>query len=80
MRTTVEISDALAKKVRALMHKRNTSMRALIEEGLRKVVEEGARQESRFRLRDASAGGDGLADGVKELDWETMSRALYPRS
>ena len=77
MRTTVEINEALARKVRALMAKRNTTLRALIEEGLQHVVDEAAGVGS-FRLRDASVDGDGPADGVGDLDWDTFQRHLYP--
>ncbi len=80
MRTTVELNDALAERVRELMAKRKTTMRVLIEEGLRRVIEEDGKADAEFRMRDASVGvgGDGLVDGVDDLSWETMSRFLYP--
>ncbi len=79
MRTTVHINDALARRVRALMAERHTTLRALVEEGLRRVVEEG-RPSATFRLRDASAGQRGLAEGVDDASWESLSRFLYPRA
>ena len=79
MRTTIELNDALARQVRALMAERNTTLRALVEEGLRRVVEE-SRSRARFELRDASAGEGGLAEGVDDASWETLSRFLYPRA
>jgi hypothetical protein len=79
MRTTVEINEALSREVRALMAKRNTTLRALVEEGLRRVVEESRAREE-FRMRDASAGEGGLAEGVNDASWDTLSRFLYPRA
>ena len=77
MRTTLELSDVLAEQAKALAKKRGSSMKALIEEGLRKVVEEEARRERNFQLRDASVDGGGLAPGV-ELEWGTIRHFLYP--
>jgi hypothetical protein len=78
MRTTIEINESLARQVRALMAERKTTLRALVEEGLRLVVEE-SKSASAFRMRDASAGEGGLAEGVDDASWETLSRFLYPR-
>lgn len=79
MRTTIEINDALARQVKALMAERNTTLRALVEEGLRRIVEESRAAEP-FEMRDASAGEGGLAEGVDDASWETLSRFLYPRA
>jgi hypothetical protein len=79
MRTTVEINESLARQVRALMARRKTTLRALVEEGLRRVVEENRSRPS-FQLRDASAGEGGLAEGVDDASWDTLSRFLYPRA
>ncbi len=79
MRTTIEINEALARQVRALMAERKTTLRALVEEGLRRIVEESRAAEP-FRLRDASTGEGGLAEGVDDASWDTFSRFLYPRA
>ena len=80
MRTTIEINDALAARAKILMAKRGTTMRALVEEGIRRVVEADATEAETFALRDASAGAGGLREGVDDLGWDTMSRFLYPDS
>lgn len=59
MKTTVEITDSLLSHVRLLAVQEGTSVRALIEEGLRKVVSDRSRAGA-FRLRDVSVGGHGL--------------------
>ena len=77
MRTTIELNAALARRVRALMARRNTTLRALVEEGLRRVLEDAATSQ-RFRMRDASTGRGGLAEGVEDATWESLSALLYP--
>jgi hypothetical protein len=63
VKTTVEISDALLAEARAEADRRKTTLRALIEEGLRMVV---ARQRKARRkpLRVVTFGGRGLHAGV----------------
>lgn len=50
MKTTVEIPDSLLEQARSLAQKEGTTIRALVEEGLRKVVDD--RRKRKFRLRD----------------------------
>ena len=52
-------------------------MRALIEEGLRAVLEAHRSTPARFVLRDASVSGDGLADGVDLGDWSQVRTLIY---
>lgn len=65
MRTSVEISDALMDKARIEARRRSTTMRALIEEGLRSVLDR--QHEGLFKLEDASFKGKaGYAPGVDD--------------
>ena len=59
MKTTVEIPDALLAAARKLAAKNGTTVRALIEEGLRRVVET-RRAGGPFKLRDRSSASGGL--------------------
>ena len=52
-------------------------MRALIEEGLRAVLEAHRAAPARFALRDASVKGDGLVDGVDLGDWSQVRTLIY---
>lgn len=73
MRTTVDISDPLLKRVRRLMKKRGVTLRALVEEGLERVLEDEAPRAG-YRLRDASFDGEaGFAAGAGPED---ASRAI----
>ncbi len=64
MRATIELSDALAARVRAFMKKRRTTLRAVVEAGIERVLDEQAPARG-FELRDASFGGKpGFAPGM----------------
>ena len=76
MKTTVEISDALAREAREIARRDKTTLRELIEMGLRAVLRE-RRREIGFRLRDASFGGKGLQAEFRGADWERLREAAY---
>ncbi len=71
MKTTVEISDGLLAEARRLATRENTTVRALVEEGLRHVVAT-RRGAAAFRLRKASFKGQGLQPGVAGASWERI--------
>lgn len=76
MKTTVEISDALARQARDVAAREGTTLRELIEAGLRAVLRE-RRQKAGFRLRDGSFGGKGLQAEFRGADWERIREAAY---
>jgi hypothetical protein len=76
MKTTVEIPDGLAEEARALARRERTTLRALIEAGLRQVLRE-RRGRARFALRDASFRGRGLQPGFRDGDWQRIREAAY---
>ena len=76
MKTTVEISDALAEAAKKMAVKEKTTLRALIEAGLQKVLEE-RKQGRAFQLREASFGGQGLQAEFRGADWERLREAAY---
>jgi hypothetical protein len=76
MKTTVEISDSLARQARELARREKTTLRELIEAGLRAVLRE-RRRRGTFRLRDASVGGKGLQPEFRGADWERVREAAY---
>ena len=74
MKTTVEIPNGLLADVRKVARREQTTVRALIEEGLRKVL--AAREKpGAFRLRKVSFRGEGLAVG--EISWERIRELAY---
>ena len=76
MKTTVEISDPLFTEARSLAASEDTTLRALIEEGLRRLLEE-RRARSDFVLRRATFGGRGLRPEIREGSWERIRDLIY---
>ncbi len=78
VKTTIEISDGLLDEAKARAAATNTSLRALVEQGLRSVLSEPVAHEP-YRMADASVGGEGLAEGV---GWDDLLDYAYdePRS
>lgn len=76
MKTTIEISEPLLNQARRLATRQGTTLRALVEEGLRKVVAEKRRPEG-FRLRRASFRGEGLQPEVAGAGWDRLREMAY---
>jgi hypothetical protein len=71
MKVTIDISAPLLREARKIAAREKTTLRALVEEGLRKAV--AARKGTRaFRLRDASFKGNGLHPDVANLSWQEI--------
>jgi hypothetical protein len=76
MKTTVELPDALIREAKRVALREHTTVRALIERGLRSVV--SARGSTKgFTLRRAAFKGDGLVAGRSLSDWETIRDLSY---
>jgi hypothetical protein len=76
MKTTVEISDPLLEEAKRTAARDRTTVRALIEQGLRMALE-GRSRKGRFRLRDASVRGSGLQHSVKGASWDRVRELAY---
>jgi hypothetical protein len=61
MKTTIDISDALFVSAKALAQQSQTTLRALVEEGLRRILRDAnANAPSAFKLKDARVHGQEL--------------------
>jgi len=76
MKTTVDISDRLLREAKRVAAREGTTVRALIERGLRVVLHQ-RRPGERFVLRKASFRGDGLVGGTSLRDWDTIRDLAY---
>lgn len=76
MKTTVNISDSLLEEARKIAAAEKTSVKALMEEGLRYIVSERKKTVS-FRLRKATFKGDGLQPHMAGASWEKIREAAY---
>jgi hypothetical protein len=76
MKTTIQIPDSLFAETRKLAHQERTSLKALVEEGLRHVVSERKRR-GRFRLRKATFKGKGLRPQLAGTSWDHIRELSY---
>ncbi|MGB5573970.1 MAG: type II toxin-antitoxin system VapB family antitoxin [Thermoanaerobaculia bacterium] len=76
MKTTIDIADALAEEAKQVAAAEGSTLRSLVEEGLRRVLDErGAGLQ--FRLRKASFKGKGLRPDVRDGSWERIRDISY---
>ena len=77
MKTTVEIADDTFEEARRVAAAEGTSLRALIEEGLRKALAERRGRRAGFTLRPASFKGKGLSPEFADASWSDVRDAAY---
>jgi hypothetical protein len=71
MKTTIEIDAVLLEAARQVARRDGTTLRALVEHGLRLALSE-RRQALPFSLRDASVDGRGLQPGAEGISWAEL--------
>jgi hypothetical protein len=76
MKTTIEISDPLLDEAKELAARESTTLRELVEAGLRLILRE-RRKPRAFLLRDARVGGRGLTPEFRDAGWERIRDAAY---
>lgn len=75
MKTTIDIADPLLAEAKRVAAAEGTTLRALVELGLRKALEQ--RRTGRYRMRDASVGGSGLHPDVAHLSMQEIIDMSY---
>jgi hypothetical protein len=78
VKTTVDIADPVLREARRVAAREGTTLRSLIEEGLRRVLAEKKRK-SPFRLRLVTAGGRGLRPELRDASWDEIRDRSYER-
>jgi Arc/MetJ family transcription regulator len=76
MKTTVDIQDALLEEVRKIASRENTTVKAMVEEGLRQVLVRRKGEKS-FRLRKVTFKGDGLQSPLSDESWKEIRDLAY---
>jgi hypothetical protein len=76
MKTTIQIPDSLMKEARKLAQREHTTLKSLIEEGLRRVISE-RKQRNEFRLRKATFRGKGLQIQLEDAEWDRLRDLSY---
>lgn len=77
MKTTIEIADPILEEAKAIAAREGTTVRALVESGLRHVVAERRAHHAAFKLRDASFDGEGIAPELRGASWERIRDLAY---
>lgn len=77
MKTTIDIPDALLAEAQDLARREGTTLAALVQEELRKVIAEKKAEKEPFKLRDVSFGGDGLTEELRNASWEQNRDAIF---
>jgi hypothetical protein len=78
MKTTVDISDQLFRQAKAAAEDSRTTMRQLIEDGLRAMLErKQAARKKPFRLGKLPTQGGGLCPGFEHATWQEMLDESY---
>jgi hypothetical protein len=76
MKTTLDISNALLWEASKVAARERTTLRALVEQGLRQVIANKKRRHP-FRLRKASFNGHGLREELGDAGWEQLRDVAY---
>lgn len=78
MKTTVEIADPVLREARKVAAREGTTLRSLIEDGLRRVLAD-KRRKAPFRLRLVTVGGRGLRPELRDANWNDIRDLSYER-
>ena len=76
MKTTVEIPQPLLEDAKRLAASERTTVKALVIEGLRRLLTE-RRRNTPFRLRRVTFKGQGLQPHLSDASWERIRDISY---
>jgi hypothetical protein len=76
MKTTIEISDSILSKAKKLARDQTVTLRSLVEEGLRKVIEERSAR-GPCRVSPVTFRGKGLSPEFQGASWNQIRDAAY---
>jgi len=78
MKTTVEISDSLLEQAKRLASHERTTLRALVEEALRRHLAK-RKTAKPFKLRRVTFRGKGLQPRSSVVGWQEIRDTIYER-
>jgi hypothetical protein len=76
VKTTVEIADALLARAKRLAKRSGRPLRALVEEGLRRVLADKPAR-SGYELPDRSAGSPEGPNPLAAMSWQDLRDEIY---
>ena len=77
MKTTIDIADGVLSAAKQLAASEGTTLRSLVEAGLRQVLADRRKRAGPFRLRRASVKGRGLKPDMQARTWEQIRELAY---
>ncbi len=75
MKTTIDVAQSLLDEARSVARRDGTTLRALVEEGLRAALDR--RGERAFEYRPVTYGGTGTQPGVDLESWQQVRDVIY---
>lgn len=76
VKTTIDIQDALLERAKKHARRVHRPLRAIVEEGLRRVLSERPHV-GRYELVDASVGDPDAPDPLESLTWQDLRDEIY---
>ena len=77
MKTTIDVADALLEEARQVAAHDRTTLKELVQEGLRRVLDERRPQRRTFRLRTIEPVGGGFQPECADGDWQRIRDVIY---
>jgi hypothetical protein len=77
MKTTLDLSDSIYEEMKKFAMEHRTTMREIVESALRQYLRSRKKQEPLYRFDNPSFKGEGVCEGVREGDWDTIRSAIY---
>ena len=76
MKSTFDINDALLVRAKRYARKAGKPLRALVEEGLRRVLDE-ASTPARYELPDCAVGNTSAPNPLEGFSWQDLRHEIY---
>jgi hypothetical protein len=77
MKSTIDITDTLFLQAKQRAAAEGTTLKALVEAGLRHVLAQKGHRAPAFKLRTAAVKGKGLHDQMQGTSWERVREMAY---
>lgn len=77
MKTTIDIADAILEESRQIAQRDKTTLRELVHEGLRRVLEERRAPSRPFQLKPLPSAGGGFQPEFADGDWSRIRDETY---
>ena len=77
MKTTIDIADPILRRVKQLAARRETTLKELVEQALRDLLEAEGAGPPLEPIRPVTFGGNGLQPGLSWDDWAALRDRAY---